>query len=61
MLEPKALYDAKSLRRAMRGAGTDEHALIEILCTRSNREIEAIKQEYKNREYNADRQSGYCI
>merc|ERR1719154_798804 len=47
MMEPKVLYDAKSLRRAMRGAGTDEECLIEILCTRSNYEIEGIKREYK--------------
>lgn len=47
MMEPKVLYDAKSLRRSMRGAGTDEEALIEILCTRSNYDIEAIKREYK--------------
>ena len=50
LLEPSVLYDAKCLRRAMRGAGTDERALIEILCTRTNAEIEAIKAEYKSRE-----------
>ncbi|WP_411027321.1 annexin, partial [Salmonella sp. s54925] len=36
LLEPKYLYDAKCLRRGMRGAGTDEETLIDILCTRSN-------------------------
>jgi annexin A7/11 len=48
MMEPSVLYDAKCLRRAMRGAGTDEETLIDILCSRSNAEINAIKAEYKS-------------
>lgn len=47
MMEPSILYDAKELRRAMRGAGTDEETLIDILCSRSNKVINEIKEEYK--------------
>jgi len=48
MMEPSVLFDAKCLRRAMKGAGTDEETLIDILCSRSNAEINTIKQEYNN-------------
>ena len=39
-------YDCFSLNKAMKGLGTNEDTLIEILCTRSNREINEIKQKY---------------
>ncbi|XP_039196850.1 annexin A6 isoform X1 [Crotalus tigris] len=42
-----AFYDAKQLKKAMEGAGTDESALIEILATRNNQEIHAINAAYK--------------
>lgn len=45
MLTP-AEFDAKMMRKAMEGAGTDEHALIEILVTRSNQEIHAMNAAY---------------
>lgn len=35
------------LYKAMKGAGTDEETLIEIICSRSNVELEKIKEEYK--------------
>ncbi|XP_044276101.1 annexin A7 isoform X4 [Varanus komodoensis] len=44
---PTTYYDAWSLRHAMKGAGTQESVLIEILCTRTNQEIREIVQCYK--------------
>ncbi|KAJ1143092.1 hypothetical protein NDU88_009403 [Pleurodeles waltl] len=44
---PATYYDAWSLHNAMKGAGTQERVLIEILCTRTNSEIKNIVQCYK--------------
>ncbi|XP_042307232.1 annexin A6 isoform X2 [Sceloporus undulatus] len=46
MMTP-AQYDAKQLKKAVEGAGTDESVLIEILATRNNEEIQAINEAYK--------------
>ncbi|XP_045159545.1 annexin A13-like isoform X1 [Mercenaria mercenaria] len=45
MTKPRE-YDAKMLHDAICGAGTDEYTLIGILCTRTNEEIEQIKEAY---------------
>jgi hypothetical protein len=46
-------YDADTLRDAMKGAGTNEDTLIEILASRSGQQINAIKACY-NKKYNRD-------
>jgi len=46
LLSPSELA-AVELHRAVKGAGTDEGALIEIICSRSNAELMAIKQDYE--------------
>ncbi|XP_065887191.1 annexin A7-like [Dysidea avara] len=53
MMEPCELFDAKSLRKAMKGAGTDEAVLIEVLCTRTNTEIHELRKAYKE-EFSRD-------
>jgi hypothetical protein len=39
--------DAAYLHEAIKGAGTNESKLIEVLCTRTNRQIERIKIAYR--------------
>ncbi|NWH41078.1 ANXA4 protein, partial [Chloropsis hardwickii] len=47
LMTPTTMYDVHELRRALKGAGTDEGCLIEILASRTNAEIRHINENYK--------------
>ncbi|XP_072491452.1 annexin A4 isoform X2 [Notamacropus eugenii] len=47
MMMPTVMYDVSELRRAMKGAGTDEGCLIEILASRTPEEIRRISSTYQ--------------
>uniref|UniRef100_A0A8C1R161 Annexin n=1 Tax=Cyprinus carpio TaxID=7962 RepID=A0A8C1R161_CYPCA len=53
LLMTPAQYDSFLLHGAMKGLGTDEETLVEILASRTNKEIQEIKQVFKQ-EYKKD-------
>lgn len=53
LLMPPVLHEAHRLQQAMAGLGTDEEALMEILCTRSGKQLQEIEAAYKQL-YNKD-------
>ncbi|XP_028599906.2 annexin A5 [Podarcis muralis] len=53
LMRPARLFDAHALKHAIKGAGTDEKVLTEILASRTPAEIRNIKQVYQE-EYEAD-------
>jgi len=53
LLTPARKYDAIKLHEAISGVGTDEGSIIDILCTKTNSEIEEIKEVYKAEYENA--------
>ncbi|XP_064458302.1 annexin A4-like [Ornithodoros turicata] len=49
LMTPMYEYLASEVRHAISGIGTNEDTLIEVLCTRSNAEINQIKYQYKQK------------
>uniref|UniRef100_H3AKK1 Annexin n=1 Tax=Latimeria chalumnae TaxID=7897 RepID=H3AKK1_LATCH len=47
LLKTPAQFDAHELKHAMKGLGTDEECLTEILASRTNKEIKEIVKAYK--------------
>nr|XP_057931234.1 annexin A2a [Doryrhamphus excisus]XP_057931235.1 annexin A2a [Doryrhamphus excisus] len=47
LMKSTSQYDASEIRGSIKGLGTDEETLIEILCSRSNSELQEIKQVYQ--------------
>ncbi|XP_044284883.1 annexin A5 [Varanus komodoensis] len=53
LMRPARIFDAHALKHAIKGAGTDEKVLTEILASRTPAEIRNIKKVYQE-EYEAD-------
>uniref|UniRef100_A0A915PW39 Annexin n=1 Tax=Setaria digitata TaxID=48799 RepID=A0A915PW39_9BILA len=47
LMEPPARYDAQQLHKAMKGLGTKESVLIEIMCSRTNAQIAELRNVYQ--------------
>ena len=52
LLKPRFDYEAECVKNAMRGFGTREHVIIELLCTKESAEIEKLKEAYKRSNQN---------
>ncbi|PVD23840.1 hypothetical protein C0Q70_17114 [Pomacea canaliculata] len=51
LMTPPRTFDARQINKAIKGIGTDETTLVEILTTRTNAEINEIKKRYKEGKY----------
>ncbi|CAD6188413.1 unnamed protein product [Caenorhabditis auriculariae] len=47
LMDQPAVYDAKQLHKAMEGLGTKESVLIEIMTSRTNQQIAAVRDAYR--------------
>uniref|UniRef100_A0A674IBX3 Annexin n=1 Tax=Terrapene triunguis TaxID=2587831 RepID=A0A674IBX3_9SAUR len=57
LMRPLAYFDAKEIKDALQGIGTDEKCLIEILASRTNQQIHNLVEAYRDayeRELEAD-------
>ncbi|RXM97847.1 Annexin A1 [Acipenser ruthenus] len=54
LLKTPAKYDAYLLKTAMKGLGTDEDCLIEVLASRTNKEIKEILKVYNDGKNNLE-------
>lgn len=46
LVTPPAVFDVKQLKKSLKGTVTNEDALIEILTTRTSRQMKEISQAY---------------
>ncbi|CAL9699898.1 unnamed protein product [Knipowitschia caucasica] len=59
LMTPPLAYDVTSLRNAIKGAGTDEKVLIEILASRSCQQVKEIVAAYRQ-EYDDNLEEDVC-
>ncbi|XP_038554844.1 annexin A5a [Micropterus salmoides] len=59
LMTPPISYDASQLHKALKGAGTDDNVLIEILASRTSEEIKDIIKVYK-KEFNGKLEKDIC-
>ncbi|KAL7636837.1 UNVERIFIED_CONTAM: hypothetical protein RMT77_012595 [Armadillidium vulgare] len=59
LLKPLPLFFAEQIKHATKGAGTDEGALIEILCTRDDNSLKTIKETFEE-EYHKSIEEVVC-
>ncbi|XP_037635221.1 annexin A5a isoform X2 [Sebastes umbrosus] len=59
LMTPPSSYDASQLHKALKGAGTDDDVLIEILASRTGEQIKDIVKVYK-KEFNGKLEKDIC-